>query len=240
MSGELLYNQKMEEAIWLWAESTNFFYGEDLAMFRNLLYQQTVYYYIVLLTDPRLGELSTFPDVFKIPELRECFESGKWDFLSKLFENGADPIESFSIGRSFLDFLEELGVDVRKSITAEMRELTNEYTLDAWDGIKRILFDASDTSDSRRWTLGWEWATTPEDLGYLLFTEYTDLSVARDEIHWPYYDYKPGEYWPLDLRNLADRKKETRFNRRAEKKAHKERARLGIKQPKTRMPGSWS
>ncbi|CAN9479012.1 unnamed protein product [Alternaria alternata] len=96
---------------------------------------------------------------------------------------------------------------------------------------KRIVFERN---WEHKWVLGFEWVFDHEAPGYLLFSEYTVIVVETISYHneWPFCE------WVHETERKRD-DRSAHFSRRMAAKERKERARLGQKQPRSRMPGAW-
>ncbi|CAN9447366.1 unnamed protein product [Alternaria alternata] len=113
---------------------------------------------------------------------------------------------------------------------------------------KRMVFERD---WEQKWILGFEWVFDHEAPGYTLVSEYPSLTVESD---WPYHSYYSHNWsaksdwlyeynWPVAEWEYSSQrawdKYSARFNRRTASKERKERARLGQKQARSRMPGEW-
>jgi len=98
-----------------------------------------------------------------------------------------------------------------------------------WRGDMRIVFERN---WDQKWILGLEWVFDHQTPGYSLLSEYTVLVVEDTwgRTEWPVYG---SGYWSAPGTPSAQ------FKRRMAVKERKERARLGRKQPRSRIPGAW-
>lgn len=139
--------------------------------------------------------------------------------------------DSYKRGKTFLDIIERLGLDAEKCVRKEMDNYPDGILY--W-GIprrnrpyQRVVFKYIQKSG---WTLGWEWIYDAETSGYLIVSEFDCL--AANTLHsqdFPFAEHS-DECTPQQT---------IRFERRMAAKARKELARTGLKQPRSRMPGSW-
>ncbi|KAH4004438.1 hypothetical protein HBI56_178990 [Parastagonospora nodorum] len=158
-------------------------------------------------------------------------EEGK-GLIGTLFKYCKSSIESSQAGEAFIDLLNRLGLDVESCINME-GECFLEPRLSWHDMQRRVIFERSECGD---WILRWVWVYDTSAPGYLLVSEYISLGVdACYAYGWPFG--KPGYHKKSDQeQRLID----LRFNQRMMSKFRKERARMGQKRAKSRMPGSWN
>ncbi|KAJ4366262.1 hypothetical protein N0V83_007898 [Neocucurbitaria cava] len=93
--------------------------------------------------------------------------------------------------------------------------------------------------ESGDWSLRWEWwyeaygTKPPADT---VFSQYEVLATCWDRWEWPFAQWK---FRSTTEEMRIESKLDARFQRRMAAKARKERARAGLKRPRSKIPGSW-
>ncbi|OAL42950.1 hypothetical protein IQ07DRAFT_650572 [Pyrenochaeta sp. DS3sAY3a] len=172
--------------------------------------------------------------------LVDMIETGKADLLSVIFDSQGEFLSvsnSFERGAMLLELFQDLGVDAHTCITSEISNMDSGMVRRPWGsfgGEVEIIFEQNEEGT---WGLGWNW--TFERYGDEvkgLLTEWKVLMMTFSRMEWPFLE--TGR-WFYNERDEPDKHQEARFQRRVANKARKERARAGLKRPRSRMPGSW-
>lgn len=154
---------------------------------------------------------------------------------------------SYDIGAAYLDWLLSLGIDVEDYIGKALEQMPHGMPATYFHPARKVIFKKDSNQD---WVLGFEWAFDSELAGYMLVSEYSGLLVdwmgptEQDDIilYGTMEDRMSLNLSHSDMtRQNAQRQaqRHARFERRIADKAKKERARLGQKQSKSKMPGGW-
>ena len=147
-------------------------------------------------------------------------------------------MDSHDEGSVLIGVLSELGIDPHHCIVRELETLTDGI-LEDYSGLtpdKQIVFEQE---ESGGWSLRWEWSyeaygtKAPADT---IFSQYEVLTTSLDLEEWPFPQWKYRSQTE-DMR--TEPKWDARFQRRMAAKARKERARVGLKRPRSKIPGSW-
>ncbi|CAN9200799.1 unnamed protein product [Alternaria alternata] len=177
--------------------------------------------------------LKTYPVGRLSGEMREIIRCGSVQQFQEEVSSGAvhpfmrEVNGCYIAGARFLDWLVSLGLDPELCVASELADsvkISGHFD-------KRIVFERN---WEHKWVLGFEWVFDHEAPGYLLFSEYTVIVVETISYHneWPFCE------WVHETERKRD-DRSAHFSRRMAAKERKERARLGQKQPRSRMPGAW-
>jgi hypothetical protein len=185
------------------------------------------------------GELSIIAELLD-HRVVDQIARGESELLKQLFSCDMPCSYSQGVGAVYMSLLLSLGIDVERCIEEEMSRLQGGIIEAAFGQLadKRVLFEHPST---QRWVLRWEYILGDHKVpGHLLAEEFTALTfdvLPRHVWTWPFCEV----YWefPYESRVREDTKWSLRFSRCMSTKARKESVRLGLKQPRSRMPGSW-
>jgi hypothetical protein len=221
---DLVAGPQVQVLLWLWKSRAEITYGQATSTLEFFCVQNLV----TKLHDPDEAPLAVnYLKGEMAPALRngllraplqifEVLYAVFWVFPSH---------SSFDRGRTFLDLLTTLDIDIGAcAMEVFGNSLGGILYLDRlYKRSRRLVFEQT---PQYGWRLGWEWAYDEEASGYLVVSEYEELTT-----HWwhPWYS----------LSNDDLPQQHVRFKRRQTAKAQKELVRLGLKQPRSRMPGSW-
>ncbi|KAH8634360.1 hypothetical protein IG631_09760 [Alternaria alternata] len=214
-----------DEVHWLWQKSSELSVGEDLRSNQRVIIRRV--WCIIGDTDCRSHHELQFPIVPMDKDILSDIQYGRCRIFEALFSACRKVMESYILGAWFLHWLTGLHLDPELFVASETADL-DERSIDF--GKRRIVFKRD---WEQKWILGFEWVFDHEAPGYTLISEYTTIIVEYRHVReWPFYerDFKSG--WGLEVCTAL-------FNRRMAAKEHKERARLGQKQPRSQMPGAW-
>ncbi|RYN62756.1 hypothetical protein AA0118_g5033 [Alternaria tenuissima] len=150
---------------------------------------------------------------------------GRCEILRDVLPWWWDMQSSYILGTRFVDWLVSLDLDSELCVDSERAYLEGSPE----SGNKRIVLERN---WEQKWVLGFEWVFDHQIPGYSLLSEYTVLVVEDTwgRTEWPVYG---SGYWSAPGTPSAQ------FKRRMAVKERKERARLGRKQPRSRIPGAW-
>jgi len=138
-------------------------------------------------------------------------------------------IDSSQIGGAFINLLERLGLNVESYV-----DMKGECFLDGPFPLPRkVLFERSESGD---WILKWIWVHDTSAPGHLIASEH--ISLGADA--WSQQDWPFSKPWYHEDSDEEQRLIGLRFDRRMMDRSRKERAGMGQKRVKSRMPGSWS
>jgi hypothetical protein len=215
-----------DEAQWLWQKSSELSVGEDLRSNQRSITRR--FWSIIANIDYRLHLELQFPIVQMDKGILNDIQYGRCHILQDLFWICDDVMHCYVLGAWFLHWLTSLHLDPELCVAHELANLNQSTSL--LDN-KRIVFERD---WEQKWILGFEWVFDHKAPGYLLSSEYTVIVVERFLYsgQWPFCERDGKTY-----RKWGDRS--AHFSRRMAAKERKERARLGQKQPRSRMPGTW-
>ncbi|CAN9467705.1 unnamed protein product [Alternaria alternata] len=216
---------KGEEAQWLWQKSLELFIGADLRSNQRVIIRRS--WSSVAKGDHPLWHKSQFPVFLMDRDILSDIQYGRCRIIEGMFLSWWDSMFSYIAGARFLDWLVSLGLDPELCVASELADsvkISGHFD-------KRIVFERN---WEHKWVLGFEWVFDHEAPGYLLFSEYTVIVVETISYHneWPFCE------WVHETERKRD-DRSAHFSRRMAAKERKERARLGQKQPRSRMPGAW-
>ncbi|KAB2104462.1 hypothetical protein AG0111_0g7834 [Alternaria gaisen] len=213
-----------DEAQWLWQKSSELSVGEDLRSNQRVIIRR--FWSITAHTDYGLHLKLQLPIVQMDKDILSDIQYGSCQILQDLFWICNDVMQSYILGAWFLQWLTSLHLDPEICVASELANLEKWISLDE----KRIVFERD---WEQKWILGFEWVFDHEAPGYSLVSQYTNLVVEYYwGTRWPFH-----ESWYARNRKWSDRS--AHFSRGMAAKERKERARLGQKQPRSRMPGAW-
>jgi hypothetical protein len=213
---------RANEAHWLWQKNLDLSVGEDLRSNQRMMIRR--FWSIFILTDYRLHRELQFPVVRMDKDILSDIQYGRCRIFEFLFSRCETVMESYIVGAWFLDWLASLDLDPKLCVAHE------EVQFMSFRRHKRIVFERN---RDQRWILGLEWDFDHEAPGYSLVSQYTNLVVEYyQRPRWPFHEQR------YDSNRLRGERR-ARFSRRMAAKERKERARLGQKQPRSRMPGAW-
>jgi hypothetical protein len=213
-----------DEAQWLWQKNLELSVGEDLRSNQRVMIRR--FWSILAFTDYGLHRELQFPIMPMDKDMLSDIQYGRCQILRHLFWPSDDVMHSYILGAWFLQWLTSLHLDPEICVASELADLEKWISL----GERRIVFERD---WEQKWILGFEWVFDHEAPGYSLVSQYTNL-VIEDywRTIWPFH-----ESWHARNRKWSDRS--AHFSRGMAAKERKERARLGQKQPRSRMPGAW-
>jgi hypothetical protein len=226
----------MQVSLWLWENRAEFTYGQLTSTLELFCVRR----FVAELQDPdkvpfvikylkgdmasalRNGLLRAPSQILKALYTKDELKDELWSPNSSF---------SFDIGRTFLDLLTTLDIDIGAcamevfgNSLGGMLYLDNKFIRSRW-----LVFEQT---AEYGWRLGWDWLLNQEASGYLVVSEFEELSL-----HWNFAEYMYNislRRWKAILSH-----QNARFERRQAAKARKELARMGLKKPQSRMPGSW-
>lgn len=222
---------------WLWNYAAQAFYGADLACLRAKLAQELTRTYRS--DDDHYNRTINQLLIRLMDDITlKMYLSGKFSFLSNVWNYEDTSIDSQYSGAVFINLLSGLGLDIAACLNMETHHHLRGATWDevCRNGGARIVYEQLSEQD---WILRWVWEYAVEAPGHIVVSEFSPLA---HEIffagHWPFC----AEGWIFESdehRFREERKRMVRFERRQAAKARKERARDGEKLPRSRMPGAW-
>jgi hypothetical protein len=221
-----LFLLRADETEWLWQKNSELVAGDDIRSNQRIMIRRfwgsvsTVYF-------DHTDEIQ-FPLVSMGRDILNDIQYGRCQIFRDMFRTCESLMDGYILGAWFLDWLISLDLDPETCVANEPAEL--EYLEYPRYSRKRIVFERN---WEQKWILGFEWGFDHKAPGYSLVSQYTNLVVEYYwRTTWPFHEREH-----LCNRNWDDRN--TLFNRRMDAKERKERARLGQKQPQSRMPGAW-
>jgi hypothetical protein len=243
-SWEYLSVRDIEMTQWLWINAALVIHGMELVKLRaGLLNMLIVSYDDVMEDDFSQHSGSRIYQV--VAELMDDemvaeYLKGTYTLLPVTFWSGT--LDSKWRGDLHLSLLASLHVDVEACVIKELEHLPGgSMAPDPGYGLQRRVILEKD--EVQRLTLRWEWDYDPIAPGYHLVSYFNALAgdtfVSSHAAEWPFSSWF---CWTLaDEQQLKHRDihSSRRFNRRTADKAHKERARTGQKQSRSKMPGAW-
>jgi hypothetical protein len=225
-----------DEAQWLWQKNLELSVGEDLRSNQRVMIRRL--WSIIGFTDYGLHRELQFPIMPMDKDILSDIQYGRCEIFGVLFSGCQTAMRSYILGAWFLQWLTSLQLDPEICVASELANLGRWLSF----ANKRVVFERN---WDQNWILGLEWVLDHEAPGYSLLFEYPTLTIEAD---WtPSWTFGWPPDWPLaewkyvyaqHLENWGCRI--SRFNRRTAAKERKERARLGQKQPRSRMPGTWN
>lgn len=222
-----------DEAQWLWQKSLELFVGTDLRSNQRVIIRR--FWSSVAKGDHPLWHKSEFPVFLMDRNILNDIQHGHCQIFQGVFTICEESSSSYIVGARFLEWLICLDLDPELCVASE---LADPELSSVRFGEKRIVFERN---WEQKWVLGFEWVVDHQAPGYTLVSEYMALVIEQDcnwwVRKWPFFEWHRVTSVKLD--NLKLEAERARFNRRMAAKDHKERARLGQKQPRIRMPGAW-
>ena len=226
---------------WLWQQSQNFLFGDDLLDFQVILIRCVLGYMIREKSMDKRDEVFQIWKKFINREHLNEIESGRAQLLRSFWSYHWATLttESHDEGSALIIILLELGVHVKTWITQEFKTLKDGILEDesTWLPDKKIELGQNEGGDL---SLRWVWTYQlygPNTQMYTLLSQYETIATTpmwsqkwpfRELVYTTYDDfYRTGPKW------------DSRFKRRMATKTRKERARFGEKQAQSKMPGSW-
>lgn len=220
--------------LFLLQEGQERLFGEKLLDFQRVLLRATV----PSMVRGEFGEdWEVVKDLLKKTmsrDLIDIIESGEAGFLTLCFwyyQEDYSVLNGYEHGSKLLRILTDLGVDAHSCITSEIRKVRFWW----YCGLtKKVIYEKNEEG---AWVLGWKWTFERYgDEARGLLTELEALMISFMLMEWPFLE--TGR-WFYDPSYELSKDEEARFQRRMANKARKERARAGLKRPRSRMPGSW-
>lgn len=245
------------EAVWLFHQSEAHLVGPELANFQDAVLSGVL---INCIWDMNWEGLEWIKDILHTPagaRLCEKLSSGDFRLLDTFFADRrlAQPRR---IGTDITSALLLLGIDVEACLIQEFLQVPfGVVKTRSWP--RKPLLDKRVTflkEGEHSVNLEWEWIHDQSAPGHLLVSELTAFTVDSDHRlipspeefvipnhpeHSPLYSnrHDTAQRYSFFLKNSGKEKWPPRFARRAAKKERKERARLGQKQVRSIMPGTW-
>jgi hypothetical protein len=245
-------DRSSSESVWLFHQSQAYLVGLELANFQDAILRGV---FVNCIWDMNLEGLEWFRDIVHTPagaRLCEKLSIGNFRLLDTFFSDLC-LTQPRKVGTVIISALLLLGIDVEACIIQELLHFpfgvvkNQPFLLD-----KRVIFTKE---GEHRFDLDWEWVHDQSAPGHLLLSELTaftvdsdyyltssdmDFSHPKQNGIGPLYSNRHDAIEILLLyKNLGTGKWPPRFERRAAKKERKGRARLGQKQTRSKMPGSW-
>lgn len=242
-----LFHLSPENMVWCWKHRADILYYEDTSVLASMFVEALLSH--LSRRETMTSACQSLKEFFSV-ELRHLLESGSIRVFNYIFDSmewrggvtDSRSFESFEIGEAFIRTIADVGVDVNGFIETEKAKLPtrrldpNPSPFHETSGERSLV---AEHIPHRGWKLGWKWQFDKSQPGYLLVTELTSLVVEPGP--WTLAEFpfcrrynrsglEEARHWKA--RNL-------RFERRTAAKARKERARVGLKQPRGKMPGSW-
>ncbi|KAH4018925.1 hypothetical protein HBI56_137810 [Parastagonospora nodorum] len=134
-------------------------------------------------------------------------------------------------------------MDVETCVKQEIDNLPRDTLFPLGPSPRSLIFERHEDDTS---ILRWKWDCDTLSIGYLVVNEFSAL--ANDTIFYtstnrPFVADSSSDYVSWDLLRDNGRfkrpKQVARYERRAATKVRKERARMGQKRVRSRMPGAW-
>ena len=242
------------EAVWLFYQSEVHLAGQELANFQDAVLRGV---FVSCVWDMNHEALGWIQEILHTPagsRLFESLSSGEFRLLDTFFADYrlAKPRE---IGKTIVSALLLLGIDVEACVIQEFLQHSSGVVKSRSRLLdKRVMFSKEGVHG---FDLDWEWIHDQSAPGHLLVSELTAFTVDSDGLNslderfadrevdgfdgfGPLYEnrYDTAQRYFFS-ENSGVEKWPPRFARRAAKKERKERARLGQKQTRSKMPGSW-
>jgi len=240
------------EAVWIFHQSKAHLAGQELANFQDSVLRGV---FVNCVWDMNHKALGWIQEILHTPagiRLCESLSSGDFRLLNTFFTDWR-LLQPWKVGTNIVSALLLLGIDIEACMIQEFLQSpsgivkSHSRLLD-----KRVTFSKK---GEQGFDLDWEWIHDQLAPGHLLVSELTAFTVDSD-CHLTAFDEKfssrehdgigplyENRYntvrFRLRYENSGVEKWPPRFERRAAKKERKERARLGQKQTRSKMPGSW-
>lgn len=242
------------EAVWLFHQSEAHLAGQELANLQDAVLKGV---FINCIWDMNHKGLEWIQGILHTPAGTRLFESlnnGDFGLLDTFFAHWrlAQPRK---VGTDIISVLVLFGIDIEACMIREFLEVPSGVVTSRWGLLnKRVTFSKEGVHG---FNVVWEWVYQQSAPGYLVVSELTAFTVdsayllspiderfPRRELHGigPLYMNRHDTVKFNLLCGYGDfgvEKWPPRFERRAAKKERKERARLGQKQARSKMPGSW-
>jgi hypothetical protein len=215
-----------DEAQWVWQKIPELHTGEDLRSIQRMIIRD--FWSGLVNANNQSSHGARLPDISMDEDILSEIQYGRCQILEAMFLLCSDSMFSYIVGTRFLDWLVSLDLDPELCVASELANLEkSSKTLN----YKRIVFERD---WEQKWILGFEWVFDHKAPGYTLVSEYTAMIFERDwdGQKWPFCERDYKSDWRLKVCSAL-------FNRRMAAKERKDRARLGQKQPRSRMPGAW-
>jgi hypothetical protein len=239
------------EAVWLFHQSENHLVGPELANFQDAVLRGVL---LSCIWDMNHKGLEWIQGILHTPagtRLCESLNNGNLGLLNTFFTDRR-LLQPWKVGTNILSALLLLGIDIEACMIREFLQYPSGIVESrSRRPDKRVIFSKKGELE---FDLDWEWIHNQSNPAHLLVSELTAFTLDSDcllnfvdesidipnkelygtgPLYYNRYDTAKcysssgGEKWP------------PRFARRAAKKERKERARLGQKQARSRMPGAW-
>jgi hypothetical protein len=243
LRGRGMMTLPVETLIWIWRNRTDVFGGQDMSALevvyvRSLLNQLHVTESRPLTIEYLMGEFAC--------TLSNGVINGSFPFLEDLFHANMQwycPTRSFELGEVFLDIVRGVGVDFIECISKELGKYPEGIMVPIHIDIHAARKIHFGYTPGVGWRLGWEWLFDEKEPGYMVISMYSALA-ANSPSNSSFWDLEDDGFpiatpreleWTFEEHRCA----QDRFARRSAAKARKELARMGLKQPRGKMPGSW-
>lgn len=222
----------MVEAQWLWGKNLELLVGEHLRNNQRMIIRR----FWSGVANQRSQSPIRFssrhdiqlPNFVMNRDTLNDIQYGRCQILEAMFLPYSDSMFSYIVGTRFLDWLISLDLDPELYVDNERAHL--EGSRHSYPHPKRIVFERN---WKQKWILGFEWVLDYQAPGYSLLSEYPTLTFeCSGPYYWPFAGWDSTKNWDAVVCSAL-------FNRRMAAKERKERARLGQKQPRSRMPGAW-
>jgi hypothetical protein len=231
--------------VWAWRNREEIFYGQDT----SLLGERCIFGLVCQLHHPVYSSLAAkylkgefapllekwILEYYGLPRFLFPYWPWRWRRTSA---------HGYEAGELWLEIVAGMGIDIAEYSSKAMREGPIIFPSHVEsEPSRKVVFDYT---PGVGWRLGWEWEYDKELAGYLVASEFSGLAADT---------YKAGEVgftifgesvdslsegWPWESFRVRDEWQQTaRFDRRNAAKARKELARMGLKQSRSKMPGSW-
>jgi hypothetical protein len=240
------------EAVWLFHQSETHLAVQELENFQDAVLRGV---FVNCVWDMNHKGLEWIQGILHTPagtRLRESLNDGNFGLLNTFFTDDR-LLQPWKVGTNIVSALLLLGIDIEACMIREfLQSPSGIVESHSWLLDKRVTFSKK---GEQRFDLDWEWIHNQSDPAHLLVSELTAFTVDSDhqltsvderfphqECHGigPLYSNRHDtmKFWVV-YENSGVEKWPPRFERRAAKKERKERARLGQKQARSKMPGSW-
>jgi hypothetical protein len=240
------------EAVWLLDQSKFHVAEQELANLQDAVLRGV---FVNCVWDMNHKGLEWIQGILHTPAGTRLFQSlnnGDFGLLNTFFADWR-LVQPRRVGTDIISALLLLGIDIEACMIREfLQSPFGMVKSSAWLLAKRVVFSKE---GEHRFDLDWEWVHDQSAPGHLLLSELTAFTVDSDysltsfdkEYSHPeqigigplYSNRHDAVEYMLLYNNLGVGNWPPRFERRAAKKERKERARLGQKQARSKMPGSW-